>query len=427
MRNNHLAKRIAVIGSGISGLTAGYLLSRRHHVTLFEANDYLGGHTATVDVEMDGKHLAIDTGFIVFNDRTYPNFIDLMEQIGVERQPTEMSFSVHNQATGVEYNGHNLSTLFAQRRNFFSLNFYHFITEILRFNKLAKLATLQTELHDQNTLGDFLDRHKFGDYFANHYILAMAAAIWSASIKSCRDFPLRLFLTFFDNHGLLDITNRPQWFVIRGGSRRYIPGLTKPLQDIRLNTPVLSVKRVDGAVEIVSKKTVETFDEVIFACHSDQALGLLADATEAERNVLGKIPYRMNEVVLHTDKQILPRAEKAIASWNYWFGSDSTGLPSVTYNMNILQGLATESTVCVTLNRTAAIDPKKILRRFTYSHPVFTLDSIAAQGQRREICGQRHTHFCGAYWYNGFHEDGVNSALDVCQRFDESITPKSRG
>ncbi|MGK0442006.1 MAG: putative NAD/FAD-binding protein [Pseudohongiellaceae bacterium] len=418
---SYQSKKIAIIGSGISGQSAGYLLSQKHQVTLFEANDYLGGHTATVDVEVAGKCLAIDTGFIVFNDRTYPNFIKLMKQLGIDSQPTEMSFSVHNHANGLEYNGHNLNTLFAQRRNLFNPRFYGFIKEILRFNKLAKNTSVLALDGNNETLGSFLDKHGFGEYFANNYILAMVAAIWSSSINSCRDFPLSVFLQFFNNHGLLDINNRPQWYVIKGGSRSYISHLTNPIQDIRLSTPVLSVARHDNKVTVMTAIGAEQFDEVIFACHSDQALTLLNDASVQEKSVLGGLSYRENEVVLHTDTALLPQRKKAIASWNYWIDSNTNDLPCLTYNMNILQSLDIETTICVTLNQAQSIDPSKILRKFTYAHPVINLESLAAQAKRGEICGVNSTHFCGAYWYNGFHEDGLRSALDVCQRFGASL------
>ena len=409
-------KRIAIIGSGISGQTCGYLLSKQHHVTLFEANAHLGGHTATIDLDIDDKTLAVDTGFIVFNDRTYPNFIKMMDQIGIASKPTEMSFSVQNKATGLEYNGHNLDTLFAQRRNLLRPRFYYFIIEILRFNSLSKKAH-QSSQSNEGSLGDFLDKHGFSDYFATHYVLAMTAAIWSASINSCRDFPLQFFLNFLSNHGLLDIANRPQWYVIKGGSRSYIDGLTKSIQSVRLNCPVQWVSRHHDHVEITSNDSTEVFDEVIFACHSDQALALLNDPSPQESQVLGAMKYRSNDVVLHTDSTLLPKRKKAYASWNYCIDPLVDELPTLTYNMNILQGLETKQDLCVTLNQTQRIDPKHILRQFTYSHPVFSLESIAAQNQRDTICGSRLTHFCGAYWYNGFHEDGVKSALDVCLRF----------
>lgn len=414
-------KRIAIIGSGISGLSCGYLLSPHHHVTLFEANNYLGGHTATIDIEHNGETLAIDTGFIVFNDRTYPNFINMMRQNDVAMQPTQMSFSVHNDGTGLEYNGHNLNTLFAQRRNVLNPRFYYFIREILRFNKLAKHYDHNDSASNNDTLGEFLSTHGFSDYFATNYILAMVAAIWSSSVQSCKDFPLRFFLRFFNNHGLLDIENRPQWYVLAGGSRSYIPKLSRNIQAIRLNSPVQSVQRHPNHVAISSLGQTELFDEVIFACHSDQALALLADASTDEQTILGAIPYRDNEVVLHTDTRLLPVRKAAHASWNYWLDADNDALPSVTYNMNILQGLSTATTYCVSLNQTEKIAPPAILRSFNYSHPVFTRESLAAQQQRTRICGYQRTHYCGAYWYNGFHEDGVNSALDVCQRFGVSL------
>ena len=245
----------------------------------------------------------------------------------------------------------------------------------------------------------------------------MVAAIWSSSIESSRDFPLGFFLRFFNNHGLLDISQRPQWYVIEGGSRSYISGLTKDIQDIRVHCPVQSVKRQVNHIEINSRGQKECFDEVIFACHSDQALALLEDATNDEKSVLGAIPYCDNDVVLHTDIRLLPKRKKAHASWNYWIDSSSSDLPSVTYNMNILQGLKSKKTYCVSLNQTNNIDPKHLVKSFSYAHPVFTRESIAAQQKRSTICGHGRTHFCGAYWYNGFHEDGVNSALDVCERF----------
>ena len=411
--------RIAIIGSGISGLTSAYLLSQKHDITLFEANDTLGGHTATVDVHVDGQDHAIDTGFIVFNDRTYPNFLRLLERTGVRKQATEMSFSVQHALSGIEYNGNNLSSLFAQRRNLLSPRFYGFIREILRFNRLSKEALKSTAA--QNTLGDFLQQHGFSDFFASHYILPMVAAIWSSSLEDARAFPLAFFLRFFNHHGLLNVVDRPQWYVIEGGSRSYIPALTQPLQDIRLGQAVSAVERIDSRVRLTVNGQQEIFDEVIIACHSDQALALLKDASSDEQAILGNLAYRNNDVVLHTDERLLPDNRRAWASWNFWQGEAEDTPPAVTYNMNILQGLDTPTTFCVTLNRSSVIDPTKILRRFTYAHPVYNQQTIDAQARRLDICGYRHTHFCGAYWYNGFHEDGVSSALDVCTRFGVTL------
>lgn len=413
--------KIAIVGSGISGLTSAWLLSQQHDITLFEANDYLGGHTATVNVDVAGKTLAVDTGFIVFNDRTYPLFQQLLSRIGVGASPTEMSFSVHQAQTGLEYNGHTLGSMFAQRSNLFSPRFYGFLAEIVRFNLLCKKVLKEDKLSDQDTLGDFLDHYGFSAFFTGHYILPMVAAIWSSSLADSRDFPLAFFLRFFNHHGLLNLIDRPQWYVVKGGSRSYIPALTAPLSDIRLNTPVLGIRRHLTGVIITTHAGEEAFDEVVLACHSDQALRLLTDASAKEQEVLAGLEYRDNEVVLHTDTRLLPKEPRAWASWNYWLDGTENALPAVTYNMNILQGIASPQTLCVTLNRGDAIAADKILRRFNYAHPVYNRAAIAAQGRRLEICGQQRTHFCGAYWYNGFHEDGVKSALDVCSRFGISL------
>ncbi|MEG0008343.1 MAG: FAD-dependent oxidoreductase [Aeromonas sp.] len=416
-----MKRRIAIVGSGISGLTAGYLLHRHHEIQLFEAAPVLGGHTATVDISQDGHSHAIDTGFIVFNDRTYPNFLKLLAKIGVARQPTEMSFSV--KSAGLEYNGHSLASLFAQRSNLLRPRFYRFIAEILRFNRQARrwLATPQTE-DAEPTLGAFLQQGGFSDYFARHYILPMGAAIWSSTLADMRAFPLGFFLRFFDNHGLLSVTNRPQWYVIPGGSREYITPLTAGWQpQIRLACPVQGIRRVTGGVQIQSPRGEEPFDEVILACHSDQALALLADASVQERQILGGIAYQANEVWLHTDVAALPKRRKAWASWNYQLDGDEQARPLVTYSMNILQGLESGREFCVSLNPVGKVDERKVLRRFVYHHPVFNQGVLAAQGQRGEICGRQHTHFCGAYWYNGFHEDGVRSALDVARRFGAEL------
>ncbi|ART83546.1 FAD-dependent oxidoreductase [Oceanisphaera profunda] len=415
------SKKIAIVGSGISGLTSAWLLSQQHQLTVFEANDYLGGHTATVDIQLKGKTLAVDTGFIVFNDRTYPNFERLLARIGVKAKPTEMSFSVQQQQTGLEYNGHTLGSMFAQRSNLFSLKFYGLLAEIVRFNLLCKKILKEEALNNTDTLGDFLEQYGFSEFFTGHYILPMVAAIWSSSLADSRDFPLAFFLRFFNHHGLLNLIDRPQWYVVEGGSRSYIPGLTAPLTDIRLNTPVLGIRRHEQGVTITTATGSEDFDEVVLACHSDQALRMLTDATEVERAVLGGLEYRDNEVILHTDTRLLPKEPRAWASWNYWLDGSADALPAVTYNMNILQGIQSEQTLCVTLNRGDAIAPEHILRRFSYAHPVYNQAAITAQARRAEICGQQHTHFCGAYWYNGFHEDGVNSALDVCARFGISL------
>ena len=406
--------KIAIIGTGISGLTCGYHLHNDHDVTLFEANDYIGGHTATVDIDIDGEQHAVDTGFIVFNDRTYPNFIKMMEEIGVTSTPTQMSFSVKNQANGLEYNGHTVSTLFAQKKNWFSPTFYRFVFEILRFNKLAK-EFAENDIASETTLGSFLNEHEFSDYFCTNYILPMGAAIWSSTLADMRAFPLGFFLRFFLNHGLLDVVNRPQWYVIDGGSRAYIEPLIRGFADkIQLNAPVTSVKRYDDAVEVIVNGESQWFDQVIFACHSDQALRMLEAPSNNELSILADMQYQSNEVVLHTDVRLLPDEKRAWASWNYALSEGcEQQMPTLTYNMNILQHIESSSTLCVSLNSANLVDSDKILRTFHYSHPVFTSKSIRAQNRREELFGDNETWFCGAYWYNGFHEDGVRSALDV--------------
>ena len=414
-------KNIAIIGSGISGLTAAYLLSKKHNVTVFEKNDYIGGHTATVDIEKDGVPYAIDTGFIVFNDKTYPNYLALLDEIGVGKQATEMSFSVHNCQTGLEYNGHNLNTLFAQRRNFFNPKFWVLVKEILRFNKLCKGIFEQDVYLPGLTLGEFLIEHKFSPFFAEHYILPMGAAIWSTSLSQMEDFEFRFFVQFFHHHGLLNIADRPQWYVIPKGSRSYLAPLCETFKDnIHLNANILGITRNDNKVQIHFDKPddKQTFDEVVIACHSDQALMLLSDATEDEDTILSDMPYSINSVVLHTDVNLLPDRKAAWASWNYQLSQDRAKPASVTYNMNILQGLQSDHTFCVTLNQKQDIDPSKILKEYNYHHPIFSSESIRAQQQRELICGKQHTHFAGAYWHSGFHEDGVRSAVEVAQRFD---------
>lgn len=421
--------KIAIIGSGIAGLTSAWLLHKKHQVTVFEKNNYVGGHTRTVDVSVNGQKFAIDTGFIVFNDRTYPYFRALMRQLGVAWQDTEMSFSVRDPHSGLEYNGHNLNTLFAQRKNLFSPSFYRLIGGILCFNKAAQSAYDSADNLDEVTLGEFLREQNIPNEVSELYLLPMVSAIWSASLQEAESFPLGFFLRFFANHGLLNVADRPQWHTIIGGSSAYIKPLTAGFADaIQCNSEIKAVHRnLPDRERAVSIEFIDgdwqDFDEVIFACHSDEALALLAQPTADEQQVLGAIPYQMNEVVLHTDVRILPRNKRAWASWNYLLHTDDaarTRPSSVSYNMNILQRIAppqsSQEVFCVTLNNTAAIHPEKILGIYHYAHPVYSVASMQARAQRAQICGQSHTHFTGAYWYNGFHEDGVRSAVDVAKR-----------
>lgn len=416
--------KIAVIGSGIAGLTSAYYLSREHDVSLFEKNDYIGGHTNTQDVKINGNMYAVDTGFIVFNDKTYPRFKRLLNELEVTWRDTEMSFSVRDPKSGLEFNGHNLDTLFAQRKNLFSVSFYRLLKGILAFNKAAKKALEQNiDAADNITLTEFLEQNKIPETVAQYYLLPMVSAIWSSSLADAKAFPLGFFLRFFDNHGLLNVSDRPQWHTLMGGSRAYVPALTLPFIDkVHLKSHIQSVYRQEEQVVLAFQNgDTAYFDDVIFACHSDQALALLRDATKDEQQVLSNIPYCPNEVVLHTDTSVLPNNKKAWASWNYLLKSDDVlgkQPSSVTYNMNILQGLQCDETVCVTLNNTEAIRPESIIQTYQYEHPQYSIESLKARQQRARICGKNNTHFVGAYWYNGFHEDGVRSAIDVVNRLN---------
>ncbi|MCQ3829710.1 FAD-dependent oxidoreductase [Microbulbifer elongatus] len=419
--------RIAIIGSGISGLTAAYLLHETHDITLFEADGRLGGHTATIDVREGHQTIPVDTGFIVFNDWTYPNFIKLMNQLGVANQPTDMGFSVSAPATPCgnqrefEYAGNNLNALFAQRRNLLDGGHWRMLRDIVRFNRDAVADWKEGALGENTTLGSYLVSNGYSDEFASRYLVPMGSAIWSASMARMLDFSVDFFIRFFYNHGLFNLFNRPQWRVIKGGSRSYIEPMTRGFVDrIRLNTPVTRVLRNTDNVLLEYRAAEgevrsEVFDQVIFACHSDQALQILGDADRNEMEVLGQIPYEMNSVVLHTDETLLPKRQSAWASWNYRLQGDEAALPALTYNMNILQRLDTEKTYCVTLNADHLIAPDKVIGRFEYAHPQFSVQGNGAQARWPEINGTRRTWFCGAYWANGFHEDGVVSGVRVAR------------
>ena len=411
--------KIAIIGSGIAGNVAAYRLREQHDITVFEANDYVGGHVNTVEVAASDEQLAVDTGFIVFNDWTYPNFISLLDELGVASQPSQMSFSVQCRRTGLEYNGTTLNTLFAQRRNLFRPAFYRMIRDILRFNRHAPLAL--TSEDDDTLLEDYLAANDYSPEFVNHYLLPMCAAIWSADPSGIGRVPARFIVRFLENHGLLSVSDRPVWRVIEGGSREYVEKLVAGHRDqIRLSRPVQSIRRQPGFVEVkASGLEPERFDHVFIACHSDQALKMLSDPSRLEREILGAIRYQSNEAVLHTDESLLPRRRLAWAAWNYHIADRQPGPASVTYNMNILQGLKSPQTYCVTLNDSARVDPDKVIKHITYDHPWFTRESVAAQSRHAEINGANRTFFCGAYWRNGFHEDGVVSALTALDHFEE--------
>jgi predicted NAD/FAD-binding protein len=415
--------KIAIVGSGISGLTAAYLLSKKHDVTVFESADRIGGHTATIDVEWKGEQHCIDTGFIVFNDRTYPNFIRLLDQLGVASQESSMGFSVSDKTTGIEYAGNNLNTVFAQRKNIFSPSYLKMLKDILRFNAEAKNDLEQNRIDNDMTLGDYLTEKRYSSRFRDLYLIPMGAAIWSASCAQMLRFPLRFFLAFFSNHGLLTVKDKPQWRVIKGGSKAYLPSLTQPFSDqIRTATKIKNISREQDCVNIdFDLGERACFDHVVLACHSDQALSLLGDAGAAEKSILGDIHYQDNSVILHTDVRMLPKNRLTWSSWNYLIDQDKSALPKLTYNMNILQGLTSAYTFCVTLNADEDIDPESIIGRFSYAHPQFSVAAWHAQQKKADICGVNRTSFCGAYWANGFHEDGVVSAIDAVSRIDAQV------
>ncbi len=398
-------------------MVAAFHLSRQHDITVFEAGNYVGGHTHTVDVELDGRPFAVDTGFIVFNDWTYPNFIELLAELGVPWQPSDMSFSVRCEKSGLEYNGTSINSLFAQRRNLLRPSFLRMVADIMKFNRLA--PALLAGGADTLSLGDYLRQHGYSRHFLEHYIIPMGAAIWSSRPADMLEFPVRFFVEFFANHGFLSVNERPTWRVVRGGSREYISRLTAPYAGrIHLNTPVEGVQRQPHKVSVRLKNgTVEHFDQVFMACHSDQALKLLADPSVAEREILGAIGYQANEALLHTDQRLMPRRVLAWAAWNYHLPAVPHDRVTVTYNMNILQGLDAPRQLMVSLNRSADVDPKTVLGSYTYHHPVYTIGAVAAQKRRHEINGIQRTYYCGAYWGYGFHEDGVKSALASLEDF----------
>lgn len=409
--------RIAVIGTGISGLVASYLLAEEHDLTVFEANDYVGGHTHTITVDDPTGPTNVDTGFIVYNEWTYPNFSKLLDRLGVETQASSMSFSVRDDAADLEYKGDNLNTLFAQRSNLLRWGHYRMLYEILRFYRQSR--RLLNASAERLTMGSYLREQRYSTEFVERYLIPMGAAIWSADPQQFYDFPAGYFVRFCHNHGMLNILKRPQWRVIRGGSMQYVRKMIAPFRDrIRLSTPVSSIKRSNGGVEVVSERFgAERFDQVIVAAHSDQALRMLADPTLAETEILGTMRYQPNDVALHHDTSRLPRRQKAWSSWNYHIPKKQQSSAVVTYNMNELQSLRTDRTYCVTLNSTDAIDPQKCIRQLHYDHPVYTTESVLSQKRHSEISGRNRTHYCGAYWGYGFHEDGVNSALTVCKSF----------
>ena len=414
--------RIAVIGSGISGMVSAYLLSQDHDIVLYEANDTIGGHTHTIDVCIQGVSYSVDTGFIVFNEKTYPNFIKLMRSLGVAWQPSNMSFSVQCDQTGLVFSPSNLNALFVQRKNLFRPSFYRMLWDALRFRREASELIRSDDF--AITLQSYLKQKNYSHSFIEHFIIPMGGAIWSADPVQFRKFPARYLVEFFNNHGFLNVRHQPQWLVIKGGSRQYIGPLTRPYKDrIRVNAPVVSVQRFPETVEITTRGgDTASFDQVVIATHSDQALRMLTDPSNLEREVLSAIPYQENLAILHTDTSLLPPKKTAWASWNYHIPKEKKGRVALTYNMNILQNLDAPETFCVTLNLPERIHPDRVIQRIIYHHPVYDPNSLSARRKQNELNGKNRTYFCGAYWGYGFHEDGVNSALSVCKHFGKTLS-----
>lgn len=412
--------RVAVIGSGISGLTAARGLYRRHDVTVFEAASYVGGHVNTIDVDLGDERHAIDTGFIVFNERNYPNFTQLLKDLNVPSKATSMSFSVRCDLSGLEYNGTSINRLFSQRANFLRPRFYKMVRDMLRFNREA--ADLLTGGGDDLSVADYLAANNYGEAFAEKYLVPLGSSLWSCPAGTFRNFPIRFVVEFLSNHAMMQVEGRPTWHVVEGGSQRYVEKLIVPFQNsIRLNTPVKSVQRNADCVRIVDAYgSTGDFDHVVFACHSDQALRLLQTPTTREIELLTAFPYQRNEAVLHMDPSVLPKRKLAWAAWNYHIRTDGAEQAAVTYNMNILQGIRSGRVFNVTLNDADGIDPDLVIRRIIYEHPIFTDRRGEAQRRHGELIGPNRTSYCGAYWGYGFHEDGVRSGLAVCNALDQA-------
>ncbi len=408
--------RIAIVGAGVAGLTAARALRRNFDVSVFEANDYAGGHSNTVEVEVENQSYAVDTGFIVCNDRNYPSFMEMLRELRVDLTPTQMSFSVSNPALDLEYNGHNLNTLFARRDHLWRGSFLRMLLDILRFNRAAR------RYQGAGTVEEFVGQRRFGRLFADNYLLPMVAAIWSCEPRQAEVFPMTMLTRFFNNHGLLDLFNRPRWFSIAGGSKSYVGALIADFADrIRLSTSVRGVSREPGGVRLRFDGGSELFDKVVLACHSDQALALLESPGRAESEILGAIRYRPNSVLLHHDDSLMPRNRRAWASWNFRTGNAANGRPPViTYCMNILQQLPAPKPLLVSLNAEHLVDQGKVLGEFSYSHPQYCEQSLRAQARLGEIDGVDRIHYCGAWCHDGFHEDAVRSALATCRRLERA-------
>jgi uncharacterized protein len=406
--------KIAVVGGGIAGLASAWLLSRRHQVILFERDERLGGHTHTHDVEQRGRRYAVDSGFIVFNPENYPLLTRLFAELGVATQPTAMSFAVQAARSGLEYSSRSLDTFFCQRRNLVSPSFLRMARDIVRFYREA--PALLSSSGPGPSIGDYLRERAYSSSFVEHHLVPLASALWSSPAERIRDFPARFLVRFMDQHRMLQLHRPPSWRVVKGGSRRYVEALRASWRaEVRRGTPVTAVRRGEDHVDVATAAGVERCDHVVLACHADQALALLAEPTADERRVLGAMTFQANDVVLHSDRALLPRDEKAWAAWNAYVPA-SPGAPcTVSYNMNVLMSLRSRDPFVVTLNRGEAVAEPAVLARMQYHHPLHTHASVEAQAQKKDVDGKHRVWFCGAYWGFGFHEDGLRSAVGVAR------------
>ncbi len=419
--------RIAVVGAGVSGLVAARLVNDHHDVTVFEANDYVGGHTHTAHLELDDGELEVDTGFIVYNERNYPLFTALLRELEVATQPSPMSFSVSREPAGIEYRATSIGTLFAQRANLLRPSFHRMLVDIARFNRAARAVLERGDA--ATSLDQLLDRGRFSRGLRDHFVLPLASSIWSADPVQVGEMPAATYARFMANHGLLSFGAQPRWRTVTGGAHNYVRRLLRDLDGrVHSRAPVESIRRRDDGVELaVGGRAAELFDAVVVATHADQALRLLADPTPEERSVLGAIRFQPNTATLHTDSRMMPRNRRAWASWNYHLVDGARGKATLTYHMNALQSLRTRHEVLVTLNREDEIDPSRIVASYSYDHPVLDAGAVAAQSRRSAIQGRRSTYFCGAYWGYGFHEDGVRSAYDVAALLGLRHSPSALG
>ena len=409
--------KVAVIGSGISGNTLAYLLNKNHDVTLYEKDKRIGGHSHTHEIVINNKKVNVDTGFIVFNKKTYPLFTSLLDNLGVKYENSNMSFSVFSKENNFEYNGTSLNSLFSQRSNLLNPRFIKMIFEILRFNKESIRLKSKTIL-----LRQYLKNNNYSDYFCKNYILPMGAAIWSSDIKTILNFPAHFFINFFKNHGMLSVSNRPQWLTIKGGSQEYVKKLTQGFKNkIKLNSMIKNVIRNKNFIVIEDNKSKEKFDYVFFACHSDEALAILKKPTNDELEILGALPYQKNDIILHTDSSVMPQKKLSWAAWNYNIDSPDNSPITLTYNMNILQNIKTKDALLVTLNPKQPLNKDKVIKKLQYTHPKFSKESVSAQLKNKIISGKNRTFYSGAYWGKGFHEDGVKSAYEAVKIFEDII------